>query len=315
MSHYSQFNRRRFGLLRYPGGKSKGLQQIVKLFPANFEEFREPFVGGGSVFFSIDSRKRRWINDLNPHLMAVYKALRDCPDTFIASCRAIAPASSNDPIFLSSKGTAYSKRLRDLFWRYVEDDNADSALRYFVLNRMGLNGRVLVNKASRRRMYFSNPEGWNIVNGDALETAAERLTGARISTGDYAALLTEEGNDCLVYCDPPYWRDTQLSKSGKLYEHGFTEADHLRFRDAVIASPHRVIVSYDDCPFIRDHWQGFGIHEAGWHYCGTTVGRHQGRELIITNYSASRTVVALPQPIRDEIGGNMSLGKHKVKAA
>ena len=41
--------------LRYPGGKSRALKQILPLIPVNMTEFREPFVGGGSVFFAIRS--------------------------------------------------------------------------------------------------------------------------------------------------------------------------------------------------------------------------------------------------------------------
>ena len=38
--------------LRYPGGKSRALKQILPLIPMSISEFREPFVGGGSVFFA-----------------------------------------------------------------------------------------------------------------------------------------------------------------------------------------------------------------------------------------------------------------------
>ena len=57
--------------LRYPGGKSRALKQISTAYSAmNISEFREPFVGGGSVFFAIrslfqDRIKSYWINDLN----------------------------------------------------------------------------------------------------------------------------------------------------------------------------------------------------------------------------------------------------------
>ncbi len=52
--------------LRYPGGKSKALEQILPLIP-HFEEFREPFVGGGSVFLALKQLypdRKYWINDL-----------------------------------------------------------------------------------------------------------------------------------------------------------------------------------------------------------------------------------------------------------
>ena len=72
--------------LRYPGGKSRALKQILPLIPMNMSEFREPFVGGGSVFFAIrslfqDRIKSYWINDLNYDLYCFWKRVRDdAPD-------------------------------------------------------------------------------------------------------------------------------------------------------------------------------------------------------------------------------------------
>ena len=68
--------------LRYPGGKSRALKQILPLIPLNISEFREPFVGGGSVFFAIRSLfqsriKSYWINDLNYDLYCFWKQVRD----------------------------------------------------------------------------------------------------------------------------------------------------------------------------------------------------------------------------------------------
>lgn len=56
--------------LRYPGGKSKALDKILPHIPLNIGEYREPFVGGGSVFLAVKQLfgnriKRYWINDLN----------------------------------------------------------------------------------------------------------------------------------------------------------------------------------------------------------------------------------------------------------
>lgn len=70
---------------RYPGGKSKAsvLAQIMRFAPKDLSEYREPFVGGGGVFFGLEKQCRSWINDINMGLVAVYKALRDRPKEFI----------------------------------------------------------------------------------------------------------------------------------------------------------------------------------------------------------------------------------------
>jgi len=56
--------------LRYPGGKSRAVETIAKLIP-DFDEFREPFLGGGSVFVYVKQRypdKKYWVNDLYSEL-------------------------------------------------------------------------------------------------------------------------------------------------------------------------------------------------------------------------------------------------------
>ena len=89
-------------IFRYPGGKTKAsVQQWIGAHkPPGVKEYREPFVGGGGIFFSLTATafEDRWINDKHPGLVAVYEALRDRPDDFIAKCRAIAPASDDDPL-------------------------------------------------------------------------------------------------------------------------------------------------------------------------------------------------------------------------
>jgi DNA adenine methylase len=54
--------------LRYPGGKSKAIAQIINYLPEHFTEYREPFVVVGSLFVYLKQQKPKlecWINDLN----------------------------------------------------------------------------------------------------------------------------------------------------------------------------------------------------------------------------------------------------------
>ncbi|NDK16607.1 MAG: DNA adenine methylase, partial [Armatimonadetes bacterium] len=66
--------------LRYPSGKQKALKQIVPLLPKRVREYREPMVGGGSVFFaarSLGVAERYWINDLFPDLFHFWQGVQD----------------------------------------------------------------------------------------------------------------------------------------------------------------------------------------------------------------------------------------------
>jgi DNA adenine methylase len=62
--------------LRYPGGKSRAIQRMKNLPPEEFDEYREPFVGGGSFFLYLKQKTpglKIWINDLNPELYYFWK--------------------------------------------------------------------------------------------------------------------------------------------------------------------------------------------------------------------------------------------------
>lgn len=287
-------------IFRYPGGKTRRHVQnkIFRRMPAFFSEYREGFVGGGGIFFGIDPKfcKSRWINDLNEPLISVYRALLDRPDEFIAECEKIKPAQEGEPLVSardnsSEKSKKYNARLKAIFDQFVDEPDMDPALRYFFLNRTIWGGRVSYDPRMRSRMYFSNPEGWNIVNTNRLTNAARHLQGTRITCDSYEITLREPGESVVVYMDPPYVVNSELSRNSQLYEFGFSMEAHEKFRNDVEDSPHKVCISYDDHELVRDLFtedRGFYIYEETWAYCGTgKAEKDEGKELIITNYDAS----------------------------
>jgi DNA adenine methylase len=182
--------------------------------------------------------------------------------------------------------------MRQHFERLLWDDAADPALRYLLLNRCSFNGRVRLDDPWRHRTYFSKPNGMNIVTrGDHLAQAAALLRDAKVTSTDFEVLFDEAGTDVVVFADPPYVRDTELSQSAKLYEKGFTLADHRRLKRCVDRCAHKVVLTYDDHPLIRDLYRGYRIADAAWTYKGNSK-RPVGRELFITNFGATAADIA-----------------------
>lgn len=282
--------------LRYPGGKSKIsiLGKIIARMPKKYDEFRSCFVGGGGLFFHLPAKGRRWINDIHPGLIAFYKALKYRPTRFIEECRKIEPAKEEEPLVAAKNGKKlYNKRLKEIFDKFKGDEEMDQALRYFFINRTVWMGRV--NYKISSRMYFSNPQGWNIVNTNILKKAAKHLKSAVITKFCATGLLKAPGKNIFCYCDPPYLSDTQQPRASQLYEYAFEREDHEKLAEAVKKSEHKVLLSYDDdeSGFIRSLYlpeDGFYIYEDEWTYCGSSSAEGQsetkkvGKELLITNY-------------------------------
>jgi DNA adenine methylase len=273
-------------IYRYPGGKSKVQKKILARAPKHFAEYREPFVGGGGIFFGIDSiGTRRWINDMHPGLIAVYESLRDRSVEFIQMCKDVPAHQPGEKEVAKNAGRKYNERLGKIFNKVKLDDECDQAFRYFFVNRTVWMGRVNYDIPSR--LFYSVPEGWDIVKTDRMEQAATHLIGTVITCGSYAKLLEAPGEDVWIYCDPPYVVNTEMTKQDQQYQHNFTLEDHEDFVDAVKDCEHKVCISYDDCDLVREWFEDsqFTIQEEEWKYSGTNLAKKKtGQELIITNY-------------------------------
>ncbi len=273
-------------MFRYPGGKSRVQDKIHLWAPSYYAEYREPFVGGGGIFFAVQPKKARWINDCHPDLIAVYEALRDRPDDFIRECEKIEPMLPGEPETPTrQKGKLYNKRLGEKFNELLKERESDPALSYFFINRTVWAGRV--NYSIPSRLYYSNPQGWNITKTPKLRQAAELMKDTKITCGDFAPLLQEPGEDVWLYCDPPYLVNTNMVKTDQQYEHNFEMEDHERFVYEVKKSLHKICISYDDCKEVREWFSGseFKIISEQWTYSGSAASKKPtGNEVIILNY-------------------------------
>ena len=146
------------GFLRYPGGKTKYQKRFIKYIPENFNEARFPFVGGGGIFWLIDPKKKRWINDIDENLMSVYFALKYRAEYFIKQCKMIKPEEEGEPRISAKENgkteKTYNERLKKMFDYFVDNLDSDPALRYLFINRTNWSGRVNYDPNMASRMYF-----------------------------------------------------------------------------------------------------------------------------------------------------------------
>ena len=269
--------------LRYPGGKSRALKKILPLIPSNIAEFREPFVGGGSVFFAIrgifqTAIKSYWINDLNYDLYCFWKQVGGDVTALVRVLQEI-HAATTDGRALFEK-LAKSKDLlcqdRDMLSEF------DRAVRFFILNRITFSGIVDSGGYSQS----SYEKRFTPSSIDRVEIISTYLSGVKITSEDYTDPLFHSGDDVFIFLDPPYWKAAEsklYGTRGALH----TAFDHGRFAENMKKCPHKWLITYDDSPMIRDLFDFADIHEWTLQYGMNNYRKDRaakGNELFIKNY-------------------------------
>ena len=264
-------------VLRYPGGKSKAVKFINPIIPNDFSEFREPFVGGGSVF--IDAKQ-----NINPY--AVYK-INDI--NFDLYCFWNFAKENNEELYNAVKHIKDNvKDGRELFIKYGKEDNYsdfERAVRFFVLNRITFSGTVdsggYSQQAFENRFTFSSIE--------KIKDLEKLLDDVEIYNNDYSDLLFADGEDVFIFLDPPYYSQAKsklYGKNGNLH----TSFNHVKFAENMKLCRHKWLITLDDCEENRKIFDFANIYKWKMQYGMNNYKQEKaaaGNELFISNYDIS----------------------------
>ncbi|MBD2197550.1 MULTISPECIES: DNA adenine methylase [Calothrix] len=265
--------------LRYPGGKSKAINQIIEYLPENFSEFREPFVGGGSVFIYLKQKfphLKIWINDLNRELYLFWKFAQSDISQLVTEIRGIKKEYTNGKLLFTELTRIDINKLS-----YLE-----RAVRFFVLNRITFSGTVESGGFSQEAFYkrFTNS------SIDRLEKLEPILSKDILITNlDYSELLHAPGEQVFLFLDPPYFIATKsklYGKDGNLH----TSFAHQKFAELLKQCHHQWLITYDNSPQIRENFNWANIFEWELQYGMNNykqTNAAKGKELFITNYQIS----------------------------
>ena len=259
--------------LRYPGGKSRAVKFLNQFLP-EFEEFREPFFGGGSFMFATMQQfpaAKYWANDLNFDVFCFWNALKT---DFAALVESIANIKKN------------RHNGRELFFELLEKrkgemSDFERAVDFFVLNRITFSG-VVDSGGYSEQAFQSRFTDSSIERLKKIAPLVERI---HFTHGDYLDLLESPGENVFIFLDPPYFSATQsklYGKRGALHQ----QFDHERFAKAMRECPHNWLITYDNSPFICDLFSDF--HQLKWElqYGMNNYkqnGAAMGKELLISN--------------------------------
>ena len=268
--------------LRYPGGKSRAIKSIAECLPEKFSEFREPFVGGGSVFIYLKQRfpnLKISINDLNPELFLFWHLAKSDLPKLVSEVRQIKENSQDGKLLFAELAHVNVNTLSDL----------ERAVRFFVLNRITFSGTIESGGFSLESFHkrFTNS------SIDRLEKLENILTqDIQVTNLDYSHLINEPGKEVFIFLDPPYVKAEKsklYGKKGDLH----TGFDHQRFAEILKQCPHKWLITYDDCPEIRENFKWANIIAWELQYGMNNYKQkkaEKGKELFISNYEINQNL-------------------------
>lgn len=255
--------------LKWVGGKRSILPMLLARMPEQYGTYREPFIGGGALFFAVQPT-RACISDINFHLILAYQAVRDDLDGLIAQLNL--HAKNHDKThFYKARG-----RLS------AESDKTKIAALMIYLNKTCFNGLYRVNKDGGFNVPMGSYSAPTLFEDEVLKADSAALQGVSVTCHPFSQ--TPVVREDFYYFDPPYHK-TYDGYNGA----GFGDDKHERLATLckeINAAKGYFMLSNSDTPFIRELYKGFTIEQVSASRSVSCKGAQRGKEneLIIRNY-------------------------------
>jgi DNA adenine methylase len=268
-------------IIKWVGGKGRLLSQLLQLLPKGVDSMRhlEPFVGGAALFFA-RRPSRAVLCDTNPHLCAMYEAVRDRVDDVIAHLREL--ATHHDVELYYHRRERYNR----------EQLTADERAALFVyLNKTGFNGLHRVNRSGQFNVSAGRYDKPGILDEGLLRAASQELASAELRCESFERVLEHAGAGDFVYLDPPYVPVSRTSNFTGYSADGFTLNDQTRLRDVFLELDRRgckLMLTNSDSDAVRALYAGYVIDvvSAPRSINCATSKRGPVNELVVRNYDA-----------------------------
>ena len=295
--------------LKWAGGKTQLLDEFTRRVPEDLREgnlpvFVEPFVGGGAVYFHLNSLfdlRECHLFDVNEELVLAYNVVKNDVSGLIDYLDEVSgeflakSASGREEYYYAMRDLFNSRRVAIDYDRYSRDW-IERAGQLIFLNRTCFNGLYRVNSRGEFNVPFGRYRNPRILYEDLLRADSAVLQNTTIHLGDFMLSEPWISEDTFVYFDPPYRPLNQTSSFTQYAKGGFTDEDQKRLAEFYAqcdAAGARLMLSNSDPRNIDPGDDFFDILYAGYQIDRVPAkrmincdGAKRGEiyEIIVTNY-------------------------------
>lgn len=244
----------------YIGGKKLLRYEILKRFPAEKpHKYIEVFGGAGWVLFAKEpvGGQQEIFNDYNSDLINLYRCIKYHAEEVQKECALMLNSREQ---FYAFKSQLKAEGLTDI----------QRASRFLYLLKISYGADKKSYGCTDRNVYYA-------VN--MLKDVSQRLKKVTIENQSYDVLIKHyDKENVLFYLDPPYY------KTEHYYGNLFSLEDHEKLRDILSKIKGKFILSYNNCPYIKELYKDFYIEEVSRNNNLKYNDNNKYEELIIRNF-------------------------------
>ncbi len=276
--------------LRYPGGKSRACTKMGQYFPdlREYVEFREPFLGGGSVAIHVSKmypHLKVTVNDLYEPLINFWSNLQMFGDELTKEIKNLKISHCNQDsarcLFDVMKDAINDKEKTDL----------ERAVAFYIVNKCSFSGLTESSSFSAQ----ASDSNFSMRGIEKLPEYSEIISHWHINQYSYEYCFRENVHDGLfMYLDPPYdIKDNLYGKKGAMHK----SFDHDKFAADCDEHNHiKMLISYNSDQLVKDRFKNWKASEFNLTYTMRSVGEYMRdqqtrKELLLFNYKLSEVTV------------------------
>lgn len=279
-------------ILKWAGGKTQMLGDLLPKVPKSYGRYIEPFFGGGAMFFALQP-ENAIIADSNPELINMYRQVAENVDEVISYLKK----------YENTSEMFYAVREQE----WVCLPKAEAAARTIFLNRTCFNGLYRVNKQGKFNVPYGKYANPRICDEEGLKAASEALKKAEILCGDYLLVLDHyaQAGD-FVFLDPPYLPISEYADFKRYTKEQFYEEDHVELVKMIMRLQERgchVVLTNSNHPLVHELYAPFTIDVIQTkRHISCNGSTRKGEDVIVTIPPKQQTLQRLePQPLPQQV--------------
>ena len=279
-------------ILKWAGGKTQMLNDLLPKVPSSYGRYIEPFFGGGALFFALRP-ENAIIADSNPELVNMYRQVANNLDDVI------------DYLKKYKNTSEMFYQVRALEW--TELPPAEAAARTIYLNRTCFNGLYRVNRKGQFNVPYGKYVNPKICDEENLHAVSKALQKAEIVCGDYLLVLEHYAKPGdFIFLDPPYLPISEYSDFKRYTKEQFYEEDHVELAKMVMRLHEMgcsVVLTNSNHPLVHELYSPFKIDviQTKRHISCNGKSR-KGEDVIVTVPPKHKTLMKLaPQPLPQQV--------------